>query len=273
MTAYHFRRCSSSLPDLRTLEGLKSETNNQQIPNNTIDVIRNKRKYSASALQFEPSENGHDQHLYPYDFELLQTSEPDVAVQNLSGFFLGDTANKDEEGCMGDPPSPQSVMDIDRKMLPGNSNLPNLMKCGSTPLIRRKSCLKKSRRKSEENLNNVSFATKSSVRYYDVCLGDNPSCSYGIPISLGWEYEEDEVDLKRRRLFRSSVQRLSYHDRRNLLQSAGYEYNEMRSTLLEIKRVQRSRLMTELLIPVDNVVDAVFENMQKIFAPGNGAHQ
>lgn len=277
MTAHHLRRCSSSLPDLRTLEDIKIGTNNQQIPDRTIDFIKNKTEYSASALQFEPSENGcgYDKQLHPYDFELSQTPERNVAVQNLSGFFLGDTVNKDEEGCMGNPPSPQSVLDIDRKMSQDSSifdNSPNLVKWGSAPLKRRKSCLKKSRIKSQENFNKVSFAPKSSVRYYDICLGDNPSCSYGIPISLGWDYEEDEVDLKRR-LLRNSVQRLSYHDRRNLLQSAGYEYNEMRSTLLEIKRVQRSRLMTELLIPVDNMVDAVFDNVQKIFSPDNNSHR
>jgi hypothetical protein len=41
---------------------------------------------------------------------------------------------------------------------------------------------------------NVSF-TNLSIREYNLEIGDNPSCSYGVPISLGWDYEERHESL------------------------------------------------------------------------------
>lgn len=41
---------------------------------------------------------------------------------------------------------------------------------------------------------NVSFSNLS-IREYNVEIGDNPSCSYGVPISLGWDYEEHHESL------------------------------------------------------------------------------
>jgi BRCT domain type II-containing protein len=69
-------------------------------------------------------------------------------------------------------------------------SLPNAS-VGSSSSINTKSSLKTSA--SNRSLNrNVSF-TNLSIREYNVELGDNPSCSFGVPISLGWDYEEQEA--------------------------------------------------------------------------------
>mmetsp|Transcript_17424 Transcript_17424/g.25735 ORF Transcript_17424/g.25735 Transcript_17424/m.25735 type:complete len:231 (+) Transcript_17424:137-829(+) len=216
-------RSVSSLPDLRALEVMESEGNNERI-----------KTYVRDAILFQMREKSSD-------------CENDYIC------------------------SPKSVIDIGRNSL-GRGNMfddmQHFLPSFSTRLRRRKSCLKKTRINSRQNYSRVSFDSKLSVRYYDICLGDNPSCSYGIPISLGWKYEEDKVDLKNR-LLRRNVQRLSYQDRRKLLQSAGYGYQEMRSTLMEIKRVQRSRVMTEFLIPLDNMVDNVLGGVKNFFLQNN----
>lgn len=256
-------RCSS-LPDIRDLETLSD----QRALHDFKSRIDYQSECSISDVSLEKKANSpqQDENQSTSTDETSSSTLHDKALNHLSGFFGGE--DLDAEQCIG---SPISVLDIYRKMPESSTNatfennhcLPHSY---STPLLRRKSCLKGSSLRSHNNQSRVSFAPKLSVRYYDLCLGDNPSCSYGIPISLGWYYEEDEVAPKIR-LLSSPVQRLSYNDRRDLLQSAGYQYNELRSTLLEVKRVQRQRLMTEMLMPIDNVVDAVVGGVQKLLSP------
>ncbi len=33
------------------------------------------------------------------------------------------------------------------------------------------------------------------IRHYSITVGDNPACSSGCPISLGWQYDEDSVQI------------------------------------------------------------------------------
>ena len=61
------------------------------------------------------------------------------------------------------------------------------------------------------------------VRDYDQTIGDNPSCSYGTPVSLDWNYQENEalnIDLyEGNRLRRRSLRdmHLNYYQRKHLL--------------------------------------------------------
>jgi hypothetical protein len=94
----------------------------------------------------------------------------------------------------------------------------------------RKSAMKGSRSnrlKSSIRKREVSFHTVV-IREYGMTLGDNPSCSYGPPVCLDWDYEEtkkvklDEYEQTRskRRTMRQMV--LSYYKRFEILQNAGY---------------------------------------------------
>ena len=82
---------------------------------------------------------------------------------------------------------------------------------------------------------NVSFSS-ISIREYDISIGDNPSCSSGNPISLGWNVSTDTKDIdvdefeQERELQRSNSSkdlRLSRDDRRNMLSDAGYSMSEL----------------------------------------------
>jgi len=255
---------SYSLPDLRALEVSTviwddDGGNNEQLHHDNTS----KSELDNLLQQYDPqnSQHNNDNSTPKYQEQqkaMLLQQQHDVVMQRLSGFFLGDNDNQivgeeeeeEEEEKSGYFGSPTSILDVDRKTATKDNNM------------------------DESWHNKVSFSSKQSVRYYNVCLGDNPSCTYGLPISLGWEYEEDEEDIAGRKQplsyfssssRSSSVQRLSYEDRRQLLESAGYEYNEMRSTLLEVKRVQRERIMTELFMPLYNVIDNITGGIQMFF--------
>ena len=63
--------------------------------------------------------------------------------------------------------------------MPTNSTNATFDTINNTPKIRR----------------NVSFS-HSQVRTYETTLGDNPSVSSGVPISLGWKYDPHEIYTK-----------------------------------------------------------------------------
>ena len=108
----------------------------------------------------------------------------------------------------------------------------------------------------------VSFSTVV-VREYDMTLGDNPSCSYGPPVQLSWEFDEivnlklDEYERSRskRRSMRQMV--LSYYRRCDILQSAGYSSNEIRSATRQVNKAKRQRDTTKFFMPAYSVEAAV----------------
>jgi hypothetical protein len=151
----------------------------------------------------------------------------------------------------------------------------------SSASIATKSALKTS--SSSRSLNrNVSF-TNLSIREYNVELGDNPSCSCGVPISLGWDYEEQEAlpldsvedpdttamgsySSRRRRKTHELI--LSYNDRRRLLKSAGYSKAELQECLQTVQKVKHERGMTELFLavaPLEDAMETVIHGVQNLF--------
>jgi hypothetical protein len=129
---------------------------------------------------------------------------------------------------------------------------------------------------------NVSF-NSLSIREYSVEIGDNPSCSFGIPISLGWDYEElDELPLddaknesedsekngcSRRK--KSHELLLSYNDRRRLLKKAGYSKQDIDDCMRSVRRTQRERGMTEFFLaaaPIEDAMESFFHNIQIFFS-------
>ena len=153
---------------------------------------------------------------------------------------------------------------------------------GSSSSIASKSALKTS--SSNRSLNrNVSF-NNLSIREYNVEIGDNPSCSCGVPISLGWDYEEQEAlpldalddpettalggsGSRRRRKTHELI--LSYNDRRRLLKSAGYSREELQECLQTVQKVKHERGMTELFLavaPLEDVMETVLHGVQDLFS-------
>jgi len=123
---------------------------------------------------------------------------------------------------------------------------------------------------------NVSF-TKLEIREYSIALSDHPSCSYGPPIQLGWEYcdrkavELDEYERQRSPRRNMDQMVLSYNVRRYLLlKRAGYSKKELLEAMKEVDRVKRDRTVTDMLLPVSKIDEALEEamtNLKGIFFP------
>ena len=102
------------------------------------------------------------------------------------------------------------------------------------------------------------------VRSYTQTVGDNPSVSYGPPISLDWDYEEhDAVNIDEwefnhppRRTLRQMV--LSYYQRRNVLSwQYGVSEEELRAAKKETKKIKFQRSITQTLLPALHLEAAV----------------
>ncbi|CAB9497472.1 affinity nitrate transporter 2 [Seminavis robusta] len=89
------------------------------------------------------------------------------------------------------------------------------------------------------------------IREYNVAIGDNPCCSYGPPITLDWDYNDDQGDIPldvyeqnhllvkhsmKRRARRSLV--LNYTERRARLWRAGYSLEEIDAAAKELERLK-----------------------------------
>jgi hypothetical protein len=117
------------------------------------------------------------------------------------------------------------------------------------------------------------------IRHYDVALSDHPSCSYGPPVQLSWEYQRENVvvlpvdsyELTRSPRRDKGDLVLSYNDRRHmLLKQAGYSKKEVKQAMKEVDRVKRERLVTDMLLPasiLDEAVEASVDYVKQFFLP------
>eukprot|EP00553_Chaetoceros_curvisetus_P004274 CAMPEP_0204632768 /NCGR_PEP_ID=MMETSP0717-20131115/25649_1 /ASSEMBLY_ACC=CAM_ASM_000666 /TAXON_ID=230516 /ORGANISM="Chaetoceros curvisetus" /LENGTH=319 /DNA_ID=CAMNT_0051650713 /DNA_START=112 /DNA_END=1071 /DNA_ORIENTATION=- len=107
--------------------------------------------------------------------------------------------------------------------------------------------------KMRRNISNVSFKTVD-IREYNRTLGDNPSCSFGPPVSLDWNYStEQKISLedyeKHRGMRRTRYNmRLPARARESLVKmNLGYSDEEVNAVTKDIKKVQRSRSVNDVL--------------------------
>jgi hypothetical protein len=115
----------------------------------------------------------------------------------------------------------------------------------------------------------VSF-NEINVRFYDQCLGDHPSTSYGPPISLDWNYEEaepidiDEYEHKRgpRRTLRQLM--VNYYTRKNtLMWTYGVSEEELKKATRAASRTAFQRGVTKYFLPVSKVEEVVASAARK----------
>jgi hypothetical protein len=95
------------------------------------------------------------------------------------------------------------------------------------------------------------------IRFYSQTVGDNPSCSYGTPIQLDWDYEqcdgvtveEYETNRGKRRNLRQLV--LSCYHRHNILSwQYGIPDDELKQAQKQADKIKLKRAITKTLLPV-----------------------
>mmetsp|Transcript_9670 Transcript_9670/g.22210 ORF Transcript_9670/g.22210 Transcript_9670/m.22210 type:complete len:205 (+) Transcript_9670:91-705(+) len=119
----------------------------------------------------------------------------------------------------------------------------------SAPLLR--SSILKLEADSRRNVvttRGVSFDSVD-IRSYDRCVGDNPSCSNGAPLSLGWNYSESSIDLDEYEMERSSLRTrpelVGKAQRFNILiHEWDIEERELKASRKETRKVQKQRKQT-----------------------------
>ncbi len=111
--------------------------------------------------------------------------------------------------------------------------------------------------KSRRPLHKVKF-DMIQVRDYNITLGDNPSCSYGPPVSLDWEYDErDPISLESFEDVKSKIPRRKAYQmhmisrqRSDLLRNeAGFTDDEIEKVVEEMRKIQKERSRTKMGLP------------------------
>ena len=123
----------------------------------------------------------------------------------------------------------------------------------------------------------VSFS-KLTIREYGIELGDNPCCSSGPPVSLGWRYEErGEVLVEEYEQVRTNdyprralpEMLMSHEHRRRVLLRTGYSQSDIQDAEQEVNRIKTERGFTEFFMlanRVDEVVTDVLAGIRNILS-------
>ena len=201
-------------------------------------------------------------------------SEPDQQID--SGYFLGVELDDDASSIS----TKESYHPFSKLRVADRANsLPLECMKSSNTTITKKISLKKissigqglARKNTEGSLQRTVSFTSLSIREYPPSISDNPSCSFGPPVQLDWDYEAEETQMidhyeESRQPRRANHELLlSYYDRRFLLlKQAGYSRREVKAAMKEAERVKRQRMVTDLFLPaqafdetMENFIDSV----------------
>lgn len=122
-------------------------------------------------------------------------------------------------------------------------------------LLRDRSVLQEGVRPISHRGGNVVFDSVK-IRSYSQTLGDNPSVSYGPPIQLDWDYEDDapvpideyEGERRPRRQVRELA--LNYYQRCNALTYFyGVSETDIKTAQKEVEKITRERNFTKMTLP------------------------
>ena len=124
--------------------------------------------------------------------------------------------------------------------------------------------------------NKVTFSSVE-IRQYELILGDNPACTDGNPLSIGWKhYTELTVIIpvnkyeNERKFQRSALElRLARWKRENILHDLGYSDHDLAENVRFLNKVKFQRNQTVNNLPVakmELVVEEAREKMKKIIS-------
>jgi hypothetical protein len=113
-----------------------------------------------------------------------------------------------------------------------------------------------------------------SIRNYSMELGNHPNCQVGAPVTLSWNYEEEdtqdidvyEFERKPRRTTRHLI--LNYYRRKDILRLAGYSDKELKAAEKAVAQVQRQRQATVTFSPVRKLGELVGSAARKVTRVG-----
>jgi hypothetical protein len=120
---------------------------------------------------------------------------------------------------------------------------------------------------SRTSKKSVSFGV-IQVREYNRVLGDNPDVIFGPPISIGWEYTQNDAlpmdEYERTKPRRKSSLRMSSVTRRNLLLNV-FEVpaEEIRAVEREVQKIQKQRSQTLKQGTAGRVVESAMQSAKR----------
>ena len=108
-----------------------------------------------------------------------------------------------------------------------------------------------------------------TIREFNQTIGDNPSVSYGTPISLGWDFDDCEpLDLDTyealrgpRRTHRQMI--LSHYQRKNLLQFSGHSSEEVKQAKQKTNKAKYQREFSNCMQKISLLEEVVESAIRK----------
>lgn len=127
---------------------------------------------------------------------------------------------------------------------------------------------------AKKRTSSVSFST-IEIRSYERVLGDNPSCSHGPAVSIGWQYEPDPitVELDEYEYYRSDDRLdgtalvLSRSEREDLLRELGYSRSAIADAVRTNVKIKNNRRQTVHNLPVarfEEVAESARRKLKRI---------
>lgn len=127
---------------------------------------------------------------------------------------------------------------------------------------------------AKKRTSSVSFST-IEIRSYERVLGDNPSCSHGPAVSIGWQYEPDPitVQLDEYEYYRSDDRLdgtalvLSRSEREDLLRELGYSRSAIADAVRTNVKIKNNRRQTVHNLPVarfEEVAESARRKLKRI---------
>ena len=102
----------------------------------------------------------------------------------------------------------------------------------------------------EDDNDGVSFCNVN-IREYNIAVGDNPSCTYGVPITMGWDYNQTSIPLDDYESEKPSGERRTQKQmllpssvRETRLKEAGCARREMAAAVRASNRTKSKRAQT-----------------------------